>query len=150
MSVNTPILVTGAFTHIISRCWTGTHRWGTHDADLFASSLNAHCERFFSQYWCPGTSGVNAFLFDWSKYNCWINPPFRLIGDVLRHLEACGAAATIIVPYWPTSTWWYLLAGDTIHLADFVVDWLWLPRHDRALFIPGQNSGNQRPHAPPA
>ena len=44
-------------------------RWGPHSIDLFASSRNSHCERFFSRYWCPGCLGVNAFSHDWSQEN---------------------------------------------------------------------------------
>ena len=49
-------------------------KWGPHSIDLFASSRNTHCERFFSRYWCPGSRGVDAFSHDWSQENSWINP----------------------------------------------------------------------------
>ena len=69
---------------------------------------------------------------------------------MLRRMQACRASGTLILPFWDTSTWWHILAPDGVHLAEYVVDWLWLPREDPALFVPGQNSGNQRPHKPPA
>ena len=40
------------------------NRWGPHTVDLFASSKNAQCQRLFSKFWCPGTSGVDAFSHD--------------------------------------------------------------------------------------
>jgi hypothetical protein len=31
-------------------------RWGPHTVDLFASSDNAQCEKFYSLHWCRGTA----------------------------------------------------------------------------------------------
>jgi hypothetical protein len=114
-------------------------RWGPHTVDLFASSKNAHCERFFSRFWCPGTSGVDAFSHDWSLENSWINPPFSLIGRVWRRLRSMGASASMVVPIWTASPWWHLIAPDGVHLDSSVVDWVWLPRWD-LLFSPGNPS----------
>ena len=36
-------------------------RWGPHTADLFASTANNMCTKFFSLHWCMGSSGINAF-----------------------------------------------------------------------------------------
>ena len=124
-------------------------RWGPHTCDLFASSRNALCRRFFSLHWCPGTAGVNAFAYDWSMENPWINAPFRLIGRVWRTLASLQASATLVAPFWQSATWWRLLAPDASHLSEFVVDWVWLPREDPSLFLPGAGSGNSRPVAPP-
>jgi hypothetical protein len=44
-------------------------RWGPHSVDLFASSDNAQCEKFYSLHWCRGTAEVNAFGFPWSGEN---------------------------------------------------------------------------------
>ena len=38
-------------------------KWGPHTIDLFASSDNNQCGRFYSLHWCRGTLGVNAFSF---------------------------------------------------------------------------------------
>lgn len=35
------------------------------DIDLFADANNHKLEKNYSAYWCPGTSGVDAFAFDW-------------------------------------------------------------------------------------
>ncbi len=57
-------------------------RWGPHSVDLFASSDNAQCEKFYSLHWCRGTAGVNAFSFSWSGENCRVNAPYKAIGRV--------------------------------------------------------------------
>ena len=125
-------------------------RWGPHSVDLFASSRTTHCTRFYSRHWCPGTSGINAFAYDWTHENPWINAPFRLIGYILRRLRDSLATATLILPVWWSAPWWHLLAPDSTHLADYVVDWLWLPRHDSGLFIPSQDARSPVQGRPPA
>jgi hypothetical protein len=71
---------------------------GPHTVDLFSSNENNLCEKLYSLHWCRMSSGVNAFDYDWSKDNCWINAPFRLIGKVWRKLMTQNVKATIIVP----------------------------------------------------
>jgi hypothetical protein len=94
-------------------------------------------------------SGVNVFGFPCKTFNNWVNPPFQLIGDVIRHLNSFSATATLITPFWTSSSWWNLLAPDGVYFAEFVVDWTWLPREDPALLLPGKNGVHQRPHRPP-
>jgi hypothetical protein len=36
-----------------------------------------------------------------------------------------------------------LIAPDAIHLSNHVVDWMWLPRNDASLFVPGQTPGGR-------
>ena len=112
-------------------------RFGPHSVDLFASGANNQCERFYSLHWCRGTAGVNAFAFNWGGESAWINCHFRLIGRVWRKLESDAATATVLVPLWESATWWTLLVPDAIHFAEAVVDWVWLPRLEPALFVPG-------------
>ena len=45
--------------------------------------------------------------------------------------------ATVIVPLWESSTWWGLVVPDSVHLADEIVDWVWLDKSDPGLFVPG-------------
>ena len=124
-------------------------RWGPHSCDLFASSTSAQCARFFSLHWCPGTGGVDAFAYDWAVENPWINAPFRIIGRVWRRLRDSLAAASMVIPHWSSATWWHLVAPDGIHLSEHITDWVWLPDHDRALFIPSQGQGSQSRDMPP-
>jgi len=125
-------------------------RWGPHSCDLFASSSSKQCERFYSKHWCPGTAGINSFAYDWSSENSWINAPFRSVGQVWRKLRSSLASATILVPLWWSATWWNLIAPDSSHLSEFVVDWVWLPRHDRELFLPSPGTGLAVRDVPPA
>jgi hypothetical protein len=60
---------------MLSRSWSQflDYIWGPHTVDLFASNANNRCARFFSLYWCMGSSGINAFGQQWSGENCWVN-----------------------------------------------------------------------------
>ena len=51
------------------------------------------------------------------------------------------AVATILVPKWESSTWWHLVVPDASHLSDWVVDWVWLPRAEKDLFLGGTAPG---------
>ena len=73
-------------------------RWGPFDCDLFADYNNHKLHVFFSAYWCPGSSGVDAFSYDWSAYNCWIFPPIKLITKVIVHLKLCKGQGVLVIP----------------------------------------------------
>ena len=115
--------------------------WGPHTVDVFASEKNHLCSKFFSLYHCRGSHGVDAFTQEWGSDNCWINPPFGLIGQVIRHLRRCKAIATLICPYWPQRPWWPILCPDG-DFAEFIVDFRELPR-SRDLFLPGPKHASQ-------
>jgi hypothetical protein len=124
-------------------------KWGPHTVDLFSSNENNLCKSFYSTHWCRITFGVNAFGYDWSRDNCWINAPFRFIGKVWRKLMTQNVKAKIIVPLWTSATWWHLIAPDALHLSEFVGDWVWLPRKVPSLFVQGA-AQNGRAISPPS
>jgi hypothetical protein len=126
-------------------------RWGTHTVDRFASDLNAQCPRFFSRFHCPGCEGVDSFGYHWGRpgERNWINPPFGLIGRVLRKLRSDRATASVVIPVWPSRPWWHLVAPDGRHLTDQVVDWLDIPRSPDT-FLPGRFSGNSQARGRPS
>lgn len=43
---------------------------------------------------------------NWASDNCWVNPPFQLIGSVLDKILRTKARATLIVPVWSAQPWW--------------------------------------------
>ena len=60
-----------------------------------------------------------------------------MLGGVWRKLQSDATVATLLVLLWESATWWTLLVPDAIHLAEAVVDWVWLPRMEPTLFVPG-------------
>ena len=66
-----------------------------------------------------------------------------MIGRVLRMLKHAGAEATMLVPMRELATWWGLVVPYAAHFSEEVVDWVWLPRGDPSLFIPGGTPGGK-------
>lgn len=92
-------LSTSAFSRLSAR-------YGTHEVDLFATCLNAHCAHFFSFPASPGCDGIEAFRQDWSSGNLYANPPFAKIPMVLSKVAAERATVTFILPVWQDQDWW--------------------------------------------
>jgi len=53
---------------------------------------------FYSKYWCPGTSGVDAFNFPWLGENIWLVPPPHLIPYSISKVKNEKCKATLVVP----------------------------------------------------
>ena len=114
---------------------TLNRKYGPYSIDRFADNLNTKLNRFNSKYFCPGTSGVNAFTEDWTEENNWICPPVYLLGSVFRHLRRCHARATVILPVWQSAYFWPLLYPDGVRIANFVKDFYVFQPH----FVSGGN-----------
>lgn len=84
--------------------------WGPHTFDRFANSKNCKVEKFNSQYWTPGTSGVDAFVYDWSSDNNWLVPPVHCIPNLLKHLLFYKCVGTLVVPKWKSALFWPCIA----------------------------------------
>lgn len=79
--------------------------FGTPDIDLFASRLNHQLPRYMAWKPDPGAEAVDAFLESWGRLFAYIFPPFNLVGRVLKKIEDENVKAIVIVPYWPTQSW---------------------------------------------
>lgn len=77
----------------------------TPEIDLFASRLNNQIARYVSWHPDPGAVAVDAFSVDWSTEIIYAFPPFSLIGKVLQKFVNDKAEGILIVPNWPTQTW---------------------------------------------
>lgn len=115
-----------------------SQKWGPFDIDLFADCKNNKVNKFFSKFWTPGTSGVDAFAFDWKLYNSWIVPPVHLIADTIRHLELCTAQGTLVVPKWTSAHFWPLLVNSDGKFKTFVIDYVEYVK-PRIFFIAGSH-----------
>ena len=88
------------------------------------------------------------FAFNMGGESAWIKCPFKLIGRVWRKLQSDATIATLLVPLWESATWWTLLVPDAVHFDEAVVDWVWLPRMEPTLFVPGVGPA-ERDDTPP-
>lgn len=77
--------------------------------DLFASRLNTYCQRYVSHRPDPGAMAIDAFTLNWIKWDFIAFPPFSLVCRVLKKIQQDKATGAVVVPYWPTQTFFPLL-----------------------------------------
>ena len=88
--------------------------WQPCTVDRFADLSSARLPRFNSPYPCRGCEWVDAFTTSWVGECSWINPPWKDISRiVLRLQQEPGAAAVLLLPWWPSRPWWPALMGIT-------------------------------------
>jgi hypothetical protein len=98
------VMLTSHWFHILDQ------RWGPHSVDRMASAANARLPRFYSRFYSEGAEGVDCFLVeDWSSENNYIHPDFNMVARVIDHMSRCQARGTLIVPDWPSASWWPIL-----------------------------------------
>ena len=79
------------------------------DIDLFASRLNNQFKTYCSYRPDPGVAFVDAFSISWSDLCFYCFPPFSCILKVLKKVRQDRAVGVIVVPRWPTQTWYSIL-----------------------------------------
>ena len=112
--------------------------WGPHTVDRFADNCNTKIDKFNSKYWCPGSSHVDAFSVDWVGENNWLVPPIALVPRAVKHMKACKAQGTLVVPAWLSAPFWPLLFARNSPWASIVSDVIRIkdPTH---VFVHGKN-----------
>ena len=79
---------------------------GNMNIDLFASRLNHKLPRYVSYNPDPQALAINAFTIKWINYNCYIFPPFSVIGRVIQKIiQEKVETVVLIAPIWPTQVW---------------------------------------------
>lgn len=115
--------------------------WGPHTVDRFASMKTSQLERYCSRYRNPGCESVDAFTVSWSKENNWLFPPPYLIPRVLKHMSAGGEDGTLIVPQWPSASWWPLLVDMNGSWKGFVTGAMTIHPYN-GIFLAGSAASN--------
>jgi hypothetical protein len=62
--------------------------------DLFADESNFKVQRFYSNFACPSSLGIDAFCHSWDSEIAWICPPVNSIIRVIKKtlsLKLCGS-----------------------------------------------------------
>ena len=86
--------------------------------DAFASADNARCVKFYSKVACPKTSGINAFLQDWTADFTLCCPPVKLIPEVVQHIRSQPCQGVLLLPRWPVASIWPLITQDGSHFLE--------------------------------
>jgi hypothetical protein len=94
--------------------------WGPFSVDLFSTARTAQLPYFYSKYWTPTCSGVNALTQHWPSV-AWAYPPVRLIPAVLACAAGQQARLCLIVPHHSSCSWWFTLAPDTLFFSPVVL-----------------------------
>jgi hypothetical protein len=84
-------------------------KYGKPTVDLFASRLNCRVRRFFSWLPDPDAEIIDAFTTSWVGEYAYAFPPFNLIGRILQKMVSEKIEGIIVVPNWPTKSWFSML-----------------------------------------
>ena len=112
--------------------------FGPHTVDRFADSNNSKLPRFNSRFATLGSDGVDAFSIDWKGHNNWLVPPINLVGKAIQHCLACNAVATLVIPKWPSSSFWPFIFRNAYNTYTYILDVLEFDNPD-GIFIQGSN-----------
>lgn len=85
--------------------------WRPHSIDCFANHYNYKINRFISRFWTPGCCGIDFFTQNLKDENCLLVPVISLVSRTINYMELQKAAGTLIVPFWPSSSFWPPLMG---------------------------------------
>lgn len=78
--------------------------------DLFASRINFKFKIFYSRFPDPGSEAVDTFTVVWDKFSSAFLP-FALISAVLRKIIRDKTLCILVVPLWPSQTWYPIFSS---------------------------------------
>ncbi len=90
----------------------------------------------------PGQIAVNAFHMSWQQYQAYIFPPFCLILRILQKIQQEQCTVVVVVPRWPTQTWWPKLVSLLIAYP------ILLPKTRDTLILPPTLFTSRATHVP--
>ena len=85
--------------------------WGPHTVDCLANYYTAKFPRFFLRFWNPGAPRMDFFAQELSSENCLVVPPVAIVARVIHYLSLQKATVTLVVPLWPSYSFWPLLTS---------------------------------------
>ena len=77
--------------------------------DLFASRINKQFNTYVSYKPDPYAKHIDAFTITWSTEDFYCFPPFSCVTKVIRKIIQDKARGILVVPDWPTQTWYPML-----------------------------------------
>jgi len=102
------------FNRALKYLGMSTPKW-----DLFAARHNACARKYYAEQedGGPGLQGVNSLGQSWVDLEgpIWCNPPFSLMGEVLKKIRRERPKQLILVaPVWRSAPWWSALEEMTV------------------------------------
>ena len=105
--------------------------------DWFASEHNAKLSVFYSRFWNPSSTGMDAFSESWhGKFGLFV-PPVSIIYRVIRKLEVDQVQGVLVVPFWKSAVFWPLLCPNGRFISN-IVDMIDLPG-ERSFYVKCKN-----------
>ena len=95
------------------------------DVDVMAEHWNRKSQHYFSKNPDPFSCGTNFFAQDLNRnlfYYCF--PPPGLITPAILHFAKFQTSGLLVVPVWPSSSFWLSVCPDGRHLAGWAVRYL--------------------------
>jgi hypothetical protein len=92
-------------------------RFGPFTIDLFATGLNAKCNRFYTRSAEEGSCGVDAFAQRWEGKRVYAAPPVSLALRTIRKAANVILGGVLIVPLWKSAKFWTVTFDDDRHLS---------------------------------
>ncbi len=87
-------------------------KYGPFSIDLFADETNHRVKKFYSDFWSPSSSGVNAFAHSWDYETCYACPPVNQVLKTIKKFLMSSCGGVLIVPKWTTAKFWPFLFPD--------------------------------------
>ena len=82
--------------------------------DCFATALNHKCPRFFApspDQLSLGAAAIDGLAQPWASERLpYLHPPIALIPRVLQKILSEKVTVVMVIPFWPTHSWWNTLA----------------------------------------
>ena len=90
--------------------------------DWFASNYNAKLPKFYSRFWNPSSSGVDAFAAFWGNEFGLFVPPITVIYRVLKKMITDKVYGVLVLPCWRSAVFWPFLCPNGLFRKE-IVDW---------------------------
>lgn len=89
---------------VVEQAWA---RYGRASVDLFASSDNTRCTRFYSLHSKGAPQGIDALMHIWPHELLYppLFPSLALVPPTLSRVREYGHSLILIAPHWPAMHW---------------------------------------------
>jgi hypothetical protein len=89
--------------------------YGRFTVDLFATSRNSKCDRFYSADYDPASDGTDAFSRSWNGEVAFAALPIALIARTVRKLAHSEVRGVLTIPLWRGARFWAAAFRDGRH-----------------------------------